>query len=388
MLGFDGGFEIDPSYFGEIEGSEADVCQFLSERHRSHRFSPGFHRLSNLGDDQHEASRDRIDPESVGLCVLVGCFAPLSNCHLTEQMHEPRHLFGDDTEMAAVCHMSPTPYPPLTPHWMEMPMRPGTPDLIPGLLKRHGVLALVGEHEVGKTLISLEIAHAAITGEPLWGELKVIQTIPRVLYFLGEHDVDQVKEQWGLTGRPFPLQTLAIIGSDQRQILVKKGERMEGSINQYKEWAKGFGLVIFDPLSAYIAGENAENDAIAMRTLINAAGEIGEVNGAAVIFVHHMGKPVLDPRGRTYEHRPKYASRGASSIEDAVLFGFYVQEGRGEGHYTHRLQKFKFKGQAPKFHYLRRDPTTLLHTWVREWRSKLTRQLPEPPIDLGKTTCD
>ena len=269
-------------------------------------------------------------------------------------------------------------------------MRPGTPDLIPGLVKRHGILALVGEHEVGKTLVSLEIAWSCVTQAPLWGELPVVQTVPLVMYFLGEHDTDQLKEQWSLTGRQFPPRTFDIVGSSERKVLVSKGERMEGNIALYKEWCKGAGLVIFDPLSAYIAGENAENDATAMRTLINALGEIGEANGAMVIFNHHMGKPGLDPRSRAYEHRPKYASRGASSIEDAVLYGFYLEESR-DRHYTHRLKKFKFKGKAPNTYPLIRNPETYLHTRFHDPRSRLsTKCLPvkPEPVDLTGTTTE
>ena len=118
-------------------------------------------------------------------------------------------------------------FPSAPDSWIETPPPPGSPDLIPGLLKSHGAFLITGEHEAGKTLIALEIAQASLTGELLWGKLEVPAPIQRVTYFLGEHDQATLHEQWGVMHLNVPAQTLRVIPPEERRLLVRRGEMQD-----------------------------------------------------------------------------------------------------------------------------------------------------------------
>jgi hypothetical protein len=49
-------------------------------------------------------------------------------------------------------------------------------------------------------------------------------------------------------------------------------------------------LVVFDPMSSYLADGNSENDAAFVRAALEAAGRVGDLTGAAVVGVRHPGK--------------------------------------------------------------------------------------------------
>ena len=250
--------------------------------------------------------------------------------------------------------ITPLPQPPDC--WIETPPPPGQPDLIPGLLKSHGSFLITGEHEAGKTLIALELAHGLLTGGPLWGKVELPETVQHVTYILGEHDQATLHEQWNLAGLSVPEHRLRVIPPEERRLLVRRGEMLVGNRDLYRYWCRDSQLVIFDPLSAFISGVDVENDNIQMRTLINAMLGVCQ----CVLILHHMGKPSYDPREAKYVHRGKYASRGASGIEDAVVGCFYLEEKEKDLRY--RLTRVKYKGQAPSFYMLKR--AGLRHTMI------------------------
>ena len=255
-----------------------------------------------------------------------------------------------------------TPAPPDS--WIESPVTPGPPDLIPGLLPRRSALLITGETEVGKTLVGLEIAHSVITGVPLWGKVQPTGQVARVTYILGEHHEDTLRLLWHKMGLEVPARTLRLVGPRSRHAIVARGELMRRNAATYQEWCADSELVIFDPLSAFAAGVDAENDASTMRTCINGMEDVAGACNASLVILAHMGKPRFDQREGTYKQRGSYASRGSSSIEDAVTSCFYMKEGRGEAGIVFRLERRKYKGDAPKIYLLKRDDTTLRQTLV------------------------
>ena len=259
--------------------------------------------------------------------------------------------------------------PPAPNSWIETPITPGPPVLIPGLLKRHGCLLIVGEHEIGKTALSLEVCHSVITGAPLWGKLYPTQTIPRVTFILGEHNEDNLREQWILMGYKVPERTIRVIGPTERKILVSSGGANMGNRALYTEWCKGSNMIVFDPLNAFITGVKVEDDNVQMRALINIMEDIATANGAALVILHHMGKPHFEPQSGEYKHREKYAARGASGIEDAVMACFYFEQ-QGGAHTGNpdmfTLRRVKYKGQAPGYFHLKRDGGVPRHTLIKK----------------------
>lgn len=232
---------------------------------------------------------------------------------------------------------------------IESPLTNAGPAIIPGLLKRHGLHLLVGEHEVGKSLAALEICHAALTGDPLWGALPVDQPIDKVTYILGEHDTDQIKELWRLTGLAIRPESLFVVGPEYRQTLVQRGVAWNPARTAYQAATTGSGLIVFDPLSAFAAGAEGENDNLGMREVINVMGDIARPSQAAVLILHHMGKPILNPRTGQYSHPPNYASRGASSIEDSTVGCFYMTiNDRGE----YKFERNRFKAEYNPSYFL------------------------------------
>lgn len=246
--------------------------------------------------------------------------------------------------------------------WIWSPLAPGPPDLIPGLLPRHGHLLISGETDVGKTTIAIEIAQAVLTGQPLWGShVTSTEVISRVTYIMGEHHESILQSLWQLMdfgGEP----AIQIIPPSARRPLVSRGVLMERARDALKEQCQESQLVIFDPLNAFVAGTDVENDSVQMRACINAMEDVA--GGSALLVLAHMGKPAFDPKSGSYRHREAYASRGSSAIEDSVTCCFYMTPGRTADARGFKLIRRKYKGQAPAFYMLKRDPVTNRHILV------------------------
>ena len=249
-----------------------------------------------------------------------------------------------------------TIHPPPPESWIDTPVAPGPPDLIPGLLPRQGALLLTGETEVGKTLTALEIVHCVVTGAPLWGKVQPTTTVGQVTYILGEHHDDILRSLWLKQG--FQVEgrrAVQIIGPQSRRPLVSRGDLMVGNRQAMIEWTAGSGLIVFDPLNAFATGSDVENDSAQMRSLINAMSDVASTHKAALLILAHMGKPSFDQKQGKYKHRETYASRGSSAIEDAVVACYYMEKARGEAGVVFRLTRRKYKGEAPDHYILKRD---------------------------------
>ena len=275
--------------------------------------------------------------------------------------------------------ISATPPPDI---WIWSPPEPGPPDLIPGLLPRHGHLLISGETDVGKTTVALEIAMAVLTGLPLWeSHVQASQTIQRVTYIMGEHHESVVQSLWRLMdfgGEP----PIKIIPPHLHRPLVVRGLTMERTIAAYIESCQGSQLLIFDPLNAFVAGSDAENDSVPMRACLNGMESIATQVGAALLILGHMGKPYFDQKRQKYEHRTTYASRGSSAIEDAATCCYYmIQDDSKEHANRFRLIRRKYKGEAPAFWALQRGDNNR-HTLIGGGRTR--SQISQTRTEVGK----
>ena len=235
--------------------------------------------------------------------------------------------------------------------YADLPDEP--PDLIPGVLPSAGALGIVGETNVGKSLLALEISSSLVTGNPLWGGLKPTRTVDKVVYFLGEHTKRTVQELYHLTGLAKE-GNITLIGPEDLAKGLGKGVVVNGIVQQrvvdwYSELSKGAGLVIFDPLAAFVQGHDAENDNAIMRALVSSLTLVGERSGAATLILAHMGKPRIDQNGQAHQ-RTSYAMRGASAQEDSLTHVLYFKSARLADQQSdiYELVSRKFKGQSDK----------------------------------------
>ena len=244
----------------------------------------------------------------------------------------------------------------------------GPPDAIPGLMPKHGQLVISGETNVGKSLAALEIASSLATGNPLWGSLEPAMRINKILYVLGEHYVGVIQRLLQVTRLPMP-DTAYILGPEKLGFdkwLVSHGKPNSGSISKFQRWAEGVDLIVWDPLSAFVLGSDAESDNIGMRLVLDMMSLVSQTSGSASLILAHHGKPGMDRMGNEYT-RSRYATRGASAIEDAATNIYYMQQaeshtGKQADGKLFDLNLRKYKGNAPEKYRLLRDPDTLTHT--------------------------
>jgi hypothetical protein len=244
------------------------------------------------------------------------------------------------------------------------PISADADELFPGIIPQHGATGIFSEKELGKTLISAEIQHSALTGEPLWGHILPKHVVTRAVHFLGEHH-SYMLQQLIQNKLKFPASdNMRIFGPEhlgERRILISNGIRRNIAVDTYKKCAEGAGLVVFDPIGSFIQGDaNAENDNSSMRQLVMAMTEIASENGAACLILGHKGKPMYTPEGRKIE-RDKYAARGASATEDSLASVLYLSR-VGKDDSLYELTPIHFKGHKVPPMKLHRSRETLRHT--------------------------
>lgn len=245
------------------------------------------------------------------------------------------------------------------------PMPEAPPELIDGILLTYGCTGIIGAKETGKSLVALEIQHSLITGEPLWGHCSPNATVNKTVHFLAEHASPVLMGLYQRTGMT-KTGKLRIFGPEHlgaMKLLVSNGTRREESVSFYKKLAEGAGLVVFDPLASFIQGQSAENDNAPMRSLIDAMIEISTSTGASCLVLGHQGKPQFF-QGKQMK-RTSYATRGASSSEDAMTAVSYLDKEVGvtiNGSSMYVLTPIHFKGIKASPFKLLRDPKTLRHT--------------------------
>ena len=226
------------------------------------------------------------------------------------------------------------------------------------------------------SLMSLEIASALATGTPLWGSLQPAVKVNKVMYVLGEHYVGVIQRLLAFTKLPMP-ETAYIVGPEQLGFdkwLVNSGKPNQQAISKFQRWAEGVDLIIWDPLSAFIiGGGEAENDNVAMRLVLDMMSLVSQSCGASCLILAHQGKPSMDRMGNEHT-RSRYATRGASGIEDAATNIFYFQQAeaaplRGGSEKLYDLVLRKYKGPAPERYRLLRSAETLTHTLLGDTKA-------------------
>lgn len=243
------------------------------------------------------------------------------------------------------------------------------PDIFPGFVPKDDLVCISSGTNQGKSLISVEICSSLSTGEPLWGSITPSMTAKKILYVLGEHRTRKIVSLARKTRLPFG--NVLVLGPEHLSVdkyLVSHGVVNMRSVDRFRRWADGVDFIVFDPLAAFIAGADVEDDSIQMRLLIETINQICMSSGASCLVLAHHGKPQMDPKG--YEHHRKtYAIRGASGSEDTFTNIFYLNQSE-QGPSVFELTMRKFKGDGhPKFK-LARNRETLVHTLISDVSSQ------------------
>lgn len=276
------------------------------------------------------------------------------------------------------------PIPPLSEVAVPLisPVMVGPPDIIPGLLPRAGTLVVAGETNCGKSLLALETVSALTTTGLLWGELKPEKQLKKVLYILGEHHLETIQLLWRHTKLPMSEEVM-LLGPEKigyNRWLVISGKPNTVAIDKFKRWAEGMDLLVWDPLSAFVCGDGAENDNIGMRVLLDTISMISQSAGAACMVLAHQGKPMMDTFGKEVR-RQTYAIRGASGLEDSATHIFYMGRASNQtietetGGQVFELVNRKYKGIAPPKHTLLRNKETLTHTLIGDKPFEAVRKM-------------
>ena len=263
------------------------------------------------------------------------------------------------------------------------PLPNETPFLIPGLLPENGTAAIVGETNTGKSLIAIEIASSLLTGEPLWEGIRPNRTIEKVMYILGEHTCSTLQGLYHRTQLPHAGQ-FHLIGPEHLhpyKALVIGGVQQQIAVDRLTKWCEGAQLIVFDPLAGFVQGQSAENDNATMRTLIDSMTLIASKVGAVSLILHHAGKPKMDDSGQEVR-RTVYASRGASSIEDALAHVLYLRKSIA----------VKQQGDVEKYDLairkMKGNPSTDVFKLERDPDTKRNRLLSAKPIAKEGCTLD
>lgn len=182
---------------------------------------------------------------------------------------------------------------------------------------------LVSPGGSGKSMLALQIAQAVALGNaPIIDENKDNKQPAKVVILAGEDPPivihHRLRSAGGLLSKEDQLvaaknlQILPFLGVDKNLFSVDWTAMVCAA-------CEGARLVIIDTLRRFHDGE--ENDNGAMSRLVEAIERIAKTTGAAVLLLHHTGKPSKDSKG-THE----LTWRGASALGDNCRYVSYLRK--------------------------------------------------------------
>ncbi len=206
-----------------------------------------------------------------------------------------------------------------------------TPWRVQGFMTKGGTAMLAGGPKSSKTWMELEVCIACATGTKAFDQFDVPEAID-VALFLAEDDATAYKTRMRalVAGRPGGL---TVEESTARIYVQPRGRSLDLlkvddlALIVASCWATGkdFKLVSFDPLRDIHSGEEDKSDA--MSVVMRHSRAVGEVLGAGVLLVHHMGKPSESGSKRSGGQK----MRGSGAIHGSVDSGIYIHETKGNG---------------------------------------------------------
>lgn len=168
-------------------------------------------------------------------------------------------------------------------------------------IPRGKLTVLQGDPGGGKSTFAIQLAGRLSTGKSLPGEHKTRSPI-NVIYQCAEDNLsDTVKPR--LLAAQADCKRMVHI-QDPEEMLTLEDGRIEKTIR-----ATGTGLVIIDPLQAYIGGDGDMQSALRMRKLLRGLASVADRSGAAILLIGHMNK----------NGNRKSLYRGLGSIDIAAI---------------------------------------------------------------------
>ncbi len=169
-------------------------------------------------------------------------------------------------------------------------------------IPRGKLTVLQGDPGGGKSTFAIQLAGKLSTGKPLPGESKPCPPI-NVIYQCAEDNLsDTVKPR--LLAAQADCNRLIHIQDTDDNMLTLEDNRIEETVR-----ATNAGLVIIDPLQAYIGGDGDMQSAVRMRKMLRGLASVAERSGAAILLIGHMNK--------NGNHKSLY--RGLGSIDIAAI---------------------------------------------------------------------
>jgi len=216
----------------------------------------------------------------------------------------------------------------------ELRNRP--PENLPPLImpdlgwRKTSCMLLTGETGIGKSFYALELAYALAEGSSFMG-LNIVAP-QRVILIQSENDAGIMRERMdarvrirgGNEDNLFIVEEGTMAGYNRT--LVDKNGVPTGNAKELEELLATANpdVIIFDPLADF---HNADENHATMSTVMKELIDIGRnANGAAVVIVHHHGKPMKAGEG----HKGKNLSRGSTGIiqKGTVILTLTQKEGQ------------------------------------------------------------
>lgn len=312
------------SWLGHDGQSGVVVTDCGNGLYNGHATAPGGSRRQNLADfirlhlfhdldaDAPEDTAMHSRPSMVAFCEWVARHHPHVMADVQPSGSSPEDDFGgldDDlpTEERAA-KTKPSGLRKLKVlRRRDMRNRPPAKWLVKGWLPEQGTAGLVGDSNVGKSFVALELGLSIARGTPWLGKA-VIQG--GVLYVAAEgghgfglrQDAYEIHHGVNLDDVPFGLVDSAI---DLRTSMVDADRVIAAAKEFVADTEQPLRLVVLDTLARVMAG-GEENSSPDMGAVINASGKIAEATGALVLLIHHTGKDA------------KKGARGHSSLRAAL----------------------------------------------------------------------
>ncbi len=203
--------------------------------------------------------------------------------------------------------------------WGEiLAFKPGIdPDCLLGTryLGRTGALVIVAPSGVGKSVLSMDLSACAALGRPFFG-LKIAQPL-RVLYVQAEDDIGDVAE--GAQGfiRYHGLGATEIDQLKQRLRVLRWNDAAGPAFlsrlrKEHAAWP--FDLVVINPLFSF-CGCSVSDQREMSSFLRNGLNPILNDTRAAAVVVHHVNKPIADPKSRPGDSNTELQYAGSGSAE-------------------------------------------------------------------------
>lgn len=220
-----------------------------------------------------------------------------------------------------------------------------TPWRVQGFMTKGGTTMLAGGPKSSKTWMELEVCIACATGTKAFDQFEVPEAID-VAIFLAEDDATAYKTRVRalVAGRPGALSVEAstariYVQPRGRSLDLLKVDDLALIVASCRATGKDFKLVSLDPLRDIHSGEEDKSDA--MSVVMRHARAVGEVLGAGVLLVHHMGKPSESGNKRSGGQK----MRGSGAIHGSVDSGIYIHDTKGDG-----IKRFSSKVESQVKH--------------------------------------